>query len=159
MQLAPEDQGNGEFKWRPNTIAKKTKDLPFSMAIPGGRHLMEELFAFEFDIEQLVAGCIVAQKWGQLPQVPESSFNEDQLVRLAGEPVNGGTWSESLSNIKKRPAAIKCFLAQYLFRRMDPLCNVEENLLPPEIATLYQQLYKIAGPLEHNPHRGKRAGM
>ncbi|UPL02113.1 hypothetical protein LCI18_013047 [Fusarium solani-melongenae] len=80
------------------------------------------------------------------PDVPESLFNESELVHLAGEPINGGTWSQSISNVSTRVPTIRCFLAQVLLKRMQPTCPVDDCLLPPEISSCYQlvcQVYDI----------------
>ena len=99
----------------------------------------------DFDIDGFVANYVtgIPSMPNKMLPVEETFFDEDQLVRLAGEPINGGTWSESISNLETRPGAIKCFLAQFFFKRMDPLSDVEENLLPPEISTFYQLVHWV----------------
>jgi hypothetical protein len=77
------------------------------------------------------------------PDVPESLFDESELVRLAGEPVNGGTWSQSISNVSTRDPAIRCFLAQVVYKRMQPTCPVDDCLLPPEISSCYQLVCRV----------------
>lgn len=147
----------GVLKWKPNPAYKETKSLIIHMTpLSGGNQAIDNATLFSFDIDQLVRCSLEDRIWpNRLPRVPESDFDEDELVRLAGEPVNGGTWSESISNRKTRGAAIRCFLAQVIFKRMDPFCEIEETLLPPEIATAYQLLDPHAGvPLGENPSRG-----
>lgn len=77
------------------------------------------------------------------PDVPESLFDESELVRLAGEPVNGGTWSQSISNVSTRDPAIRCFLAQVVYKRMQPTCPVDDCLLPPEVSSCYQLVCRV----------------
>ncbi|KAM5346960.1 hypothetical protein ACJ41O_009965 [Fusarium nematophilum] len=127
-----------DFPLQSAPIEKDTKDLS-ARIIP--LNSVEEGVRFHRHIDNLVDNFIRGMyDASPMPSIPDSTFDEDQLVRLAGEPVNGGTWSESISSLETRPRAIKCFLAQLLFRRMDPHCPVDENLLPPEIAACYQLL-------------------
>ncbi|UPL02560.1 hypothetical protein LCI18_013494 [Fusarium solani-melongenae] len=80
----------------------------------------------------------INSRYREQPLVSPSIFDEDELVRLAGEPANGGTWSKTISNVVTRGAAIRCFLAQLIFKRMHPSCPVQESLLAPEISSCYQ---------------------
>ncbi|RSM05203.1 hypothetical protein CEP52_006408 [Fusarium oligoseptatum] len=82
---------------------------------------VEATVYFEQLIEGFANACLV-RGFRDPPHVPESFFDEDELVRLAGDPKNGGTWSASISNIATR----------------DPYCPPQESLLPPEIAGCYQ---------------------
>ncbi|KAJ4310330.1 hypothetical protein N0V84_011013 [Fusarium piperis] len=92
---------------------------------------------------------------GRQPDVPESLFDESELVRLAGKPVNGGTWSQSIGNISTRVPAMACFLAQVMFKRMQPTCPVHECLLPPEISSCYQLLCRVY----ENPRRARTVAV
>ncbi|UPK96305.1 hypothetical protein LCI18_007240 [Fusarium solani-melongenae] len=96
-----------------------------------------EVVEFEDFISSFTKTCIKPPFRPQ-PLVPESLFDENELVRLAGKPANGGTWSASISNTATRASAVKCFLAQLTFKRMNPNCPPQECLLPPEIASCYQ---------------------
>lgn len=96
-----------------------------------------ETVEFETFISSFAETCIETPFRPQ-PLVPESLFDEHELVRLAGKPINGGTWSASISNTATRAAAVKCFLAQFIFKRMQPRCPPQESLLPPEISSCYQ---------------------
>ncbi|KAM6523195.1 hypothetical protein FSOLCH5_003813 [Fusarium solani] len=107
-----------------------------------------EVVEFEDFISSFTETCIEAPFRPQ-PLVPENLFDENELVRLAGKPINGGTWSASISNTATRASAVKCFLAQFIFKRMQPRCPPQECLLPPEIASCYQF---ICVPHD-NPHR------
>ncbi|WAO86283.1 Hypothetical protein NCS54_00355500 [Fusarium falciforme] len=96
-----------------------------------------EVVEFEDFISSFTETCIETPFRPQ-PLVPESLFDENELVCMAGKPVNGGTWSASISNTATRASAVKCFLAQLIFKRMNPNCPPQECLLPPEIASCYQ---------------------
>lgn len=149
----------GVLKWRPNPPYKNIKSLICHMSPVMGRDAIHDATLFHFDIDQLVTGCLESYYFtNRMPQVQESDFDEDQLARLAGEPVNGGTWSELISNRKTRGPAVRCFLAQIIFKRIHPLSDIEETLLPLEIATMYQLLDRVVGPLKENPTRGERMG-
>lgn len=105
-------------------------------------HEIKQGVGFEDDLrilaESFIDGCHREQ-----PHVSPSIFNEDELVRLAGEPANGGTWSEAISDVATRGAAVRCFLAQLIFKRMHPSCPVQESLLAPEISSCYQLVCRI----------------
>ncbi|PNP84740.1 hypothetical protein FNYG_01834 [Fusarium nygamai] len=73
-----------------------------------------------------------------VPTIERSLFNDDELVRLAGNPPEGDTWSELICDRDTRYYAIWNFLIRLLYRRMDPDCNVEDCLLPPEVSTCFQ---------------------
>lgn len=148
----------GKPKWKPNPPAHDVKNLPYRMRPMQFGTCIHEVLPFEFSIDQMVLQCIIGHDGTgyQMPQVPPSIFSDDELNRLAGDPVNGGTWSESLSNLKTRGGAVRCFLAQVLFKHMDPHCNAEEGLLPTEIAALYQLLDHQVGPFKPEPTESER---
>ncbi|KAM5348915.1 hypothetical protein ACJ41O_008738 [Fusarium nematophilum] len=129
----------------------RVRNLPERMSPFGSARQIETHSVGRWELDSHVSSFILGD---QHPSpIPESVFDEDQLVSLAGEPVNGGTWSGSFSNAATRRPAMKCFLAQVLFRRMDPLCAVEENLLPPEISTFYQYIFRLEKAWSDNAAR------
>lgn len=147
----------GVLKWKPNPASKHVKCLVSHMFPVHGKEAIKSATPFHHFIRQLVWGVLEdVDHPDRMPQISESAFDESQLVRLAGEPVNGGTWSKSISTRKTRGAALQCFLAQLIFRRIDPLGSVEETLLPPEIAAMYQLLHRIVGPRKDDPTRFQR---
>ncbi|KAI8655926.1 hypothetical protein NCS55_01246100 [Fusarium keratoplasticum] len=89
------------------------------------------------------AELFFGHRFQRKPDAPESLFNESELVHLAGEPINGGTWSQSISNVSTRVPTIRCFLAQVIFKRMQPTCPVDDCLLPPEISSCYQLVCRV----------------
>ncbi|KAM0417484.1 hypothetical protein ACHAPT_012548 [Fusarium lateritium] len=128
--------------YEPNPIWKNCMSLPQHIEPMRGPKCVHQVCSFEHRIEQFGALYIrVARE--AATSVPEALFDEDQLVRLAGGPANGGTWSESISNPLKRRGAVMCFLAQVLYKRMHPRCGVEESLLPPEVSTCYHYLNQL----------------
>ncbi|KAF5617935.1 hypothetical protein F52700_12417 [Fusarium sp. NRRL 52700] len=80
--------------------------------------------------------------------IEQSSFNNDELVRLAGNPPEGDTWSELICDRDTRYYAIWNFIIRLLYKRMDPDCNVEDCLLPPEVSTCFQFI-----PRRQDEHR------
>ncbi|KAI8721696.1 hypothetical protein NCS52_00311800 [Fusarium sp. LHS14.1] len=113
-----------------------------------------EAVEFERDIKRFAEMCIEAPFRPQ-PPVPESLFDENELVRLAGKPINGGTWSASISNTATRASAVKCFLAQFVFKRIHPNCPPQDCLLPPEVASCYQ----LINVPHNNPGRDDLLGI
>ncbi|RSL59293.1 hypothetical protein CEP53_005838, partial [Fusarium sp. AF-6] len=107
------------------------------MLLMCGLEDVEDAVYFERLIKGFARECLI-HSYRQPPPVPESLFDEDELVRLAGKPFNGDTWSASISNIATRALAVRCFLAQFVLKRLDPYCLPQESLLPPEIAGCYQ---------------------
>ena len=97
-----------------------------------------------------IACTYIAKAFVDQKDVPTSAFDENKLVALAGDPANGGTWSEALSNKDLRGRAVKCFLAQVAFKRMHPSCCIEETLLPHDVAVCYRKV------LECRSSDGKR---
>ncbi|KAJ4263109.1 hypothetical protein NW762_006728 [Fusarium torreyae] len=107
---------------------------------------IDETVGFEVLVESFVGNLIVGNgRPSQKPTVDKSVFDEEELVRLAGEPVDGGTWAELISNVDTRYCAVNCFLVQLLYKRMDPNCNAQECLLPPEITNCYQLINTLKG--------------
>lgn len=103
---------------------------------------LKEAVHFDHSIEGF-ATSFFGRRFQPKPDVSESLFDESELVRLAGEPTNGGTWSKSISNVSTRVPAIRCFLAQVAFKRMQPTCPVDDCLLPPEISSCYQLVCRV----------------
>lgn len=151
-QRTPNPNG-GAPKWKPNSPRQVVKNIPYRMRPMCFGDCLHEVLPFEFSIDQMVGQCIIGHDGTghRMPQVSPSIFSDDELNRLAGDPVNGGTWSESLSNLETRGGAVRCFIAQVLFKHMDPLCNAEEGLLPTEIAALHQLIYADVGPFKPEP--------
>jgi hypothetical protein len=102
----------------------------------------KEAVNFDHDLEGF-ATFFFGRRFQRKPDVSESLFNESELVRLAGEPINGGTWSKSISNVSTRVPAIRCVLAQVIFKRMQPTCPVDDCLLPPKISSCYQLVCRV----------------
>ncbi|KAJ4310310.1 hypothetical protein N0V84_011027 [Fusarium piperis] len=121
---------------RPDPVRDTVRRFPARMDTLQGLGDIREAVHFENCIRSLVDLFKLPQHCQ--PHVPESLFDEDELVRLAGKPINGGTWSESISNKATRASALKCFLAQFIFKRINPNGPPQESLLPPEIASCYQ---------------------
>ncbi|KAI8713365.1 hypothetical protein NCS52_01280800 [Fusarium sp. LHS14.1] len=103
---------------------------------------LEEAESFEYQFRNFTWVFFGRGLHGK-PDVPESLFDESELVRLAGEPVNGGTWSQSISNVSTRDPAIRCFLAQVVYKRMQPTCPVDDCLLTPEVSSCYQIVCRV----------------
>lgn len=131
---------------RPDAVKYIVRHFPVRMDPLQSLPEVAESVAFERWISSYTETYFDSHR-GEQPLVPESLFDEDKLVCLAGEPVNGGTWSASISDVVTRTSAIKCFLAQIMFKRMDPKCPPQEGLLPPEISSCYQFVY----PPHENP--------
>ncbi|CAM1501967.1 Fc.00g039510.m01.CDS01 [Cosmosporella sp. VM-42] len=72
--------------------------------------------------------------------VPFNDFQEDQLVALAGESNAGDTWIARLADANTRPNALRCFVAQVVFRSMDLDYDPAWSLLPPGVVNSYRQI-------------------
>ncbi|KAJ4216677.1 hypothetical protein NW759_009250 [Fusarium solani] len=134
---APRDPAS----WR-NPITNSHRTLPDRVDDFTTLHEIRQGVGFEYDLRIFVENFIDSRHREQ-PRVSPSIFNEDELVRLAGEPANGGTWSETIFNVATRGAAVRCFLAQHIFKRMHPSCPVQESLIAPEISSCYQLVCRI----------------
>ncbi|KAM0417152.1 hypothetical protein ACHAPT_012860 [Fusarium lateritium] len=130
-----------------NSIRESARTLPERIWPLKSADAISEGVYFEAYLNTLVGGIADSRQRAR-PHIPPSIFDEDELVRLAGEPINGGTWSESISNLITRVPAVTCFLAQIMFKRMHPSCPVQESLLPPEISSCYQLVCRIYGNLK-----------
>ena len=73
-------------------------------------------------------------------KVPYSDFQEDQLIALAGEANAGDTWTARLSDSNTRSTGLRCFIAQIVFRSMDPDYDPAWSLLPPGVVASYAQI-------------------
>ncbi|KAF9765417.1 hypothetical protein IL306_002293 [Fusarium sp. DS 682] len=82
------------------------------------------------------------------PTVERSAFDDKELVRLAGEPPEGETWSELICDLDTRHYALCTFLLRVIYRRMHPTYDIQECLLPPEVSSCYQFI-----PLRHIKQR------
>ncbi|RSL41464.1 hypothetical protein CEP51_016583 [Fusarium floridanum] len=145
------------YKVPPNrAIIRPTQTLPTGLVLPPdairemniGVHELASVQDLKDadDLDYVLEGFATfffGRRFQRKPDVPESLFQELELVRLAGEPINGGTWSQSISNVSTRVPAIRCFLAQVIFRRMQPTCPVDECLLPPEVSSCYQLVCQV----------------
>ncbi|EXM02312.1 hypothetical protein FOIG_06572 [Fusarium odoratissimum NRRL 54006] len=128
----------------PNPITESHRELAFRVIeVCGPDGIRENVAGFECLIENLFmdlvyGGVDPAITPGIMPTVERSSFNDQELVRLAGDPPEGETWSELICDRDTRFYAIWTFLNRFLYRRMDPNCNVEECLLPLEVSSCFQ---------------------
>ncbi|KAI8656809.1 hypothetical protein NCS56_01286000 [Fusarium sp. Ph1] len=118
------------------------KEINIGMHELGSADELKEADDFEYDFWCFTKSFFGRGRHGE-PDVPESLFDESELVRLAGEPINGGTWSQSISNVSTRVPATRCFLAQVIYKRMQPTCLVDDCLLPPEISSCYQLVCRV----------------
>ncbi|KAH7246908.1 hypothetical protein B0J15DRAFT_551902 [Fusarium solani] len=121
-------------------VENKWNDLSTRPDTLRGPKAISENVGFEYGIERFVGGCIIGlgDPADRGKPVPESIFDENQLIQLAGEPANGATWSGFISNPDTRALAITCFLSRVLYRRMNPFEDVEKCLLAPEITACYR---------------------
>ncbi|KAJ4329042.1 hypothetical protein N0V84_000392 [Fusarium piperis] len=128
--------------WEINPIERKRKNLTFRIEPLCSPKQISENVGFEYYIESFVSNVIIGRRnpADRRKPIEESIFDENQLIQLAGEPANGDTWSGFISNPDTRALAIACLLSRILYRRMSPLCDVEECLLAPEITTCYRLL-------------------
>ncbi|KAM6509164.1 hypothetical protein FSOLCH5_012153 [Fusarium solani] len=100
---APRDPAS----WR-NPITNSHRTLPDRVDDFTTLHEIRQGVGFEYDLRIFVENFIDSRHREQ-PRVSPSIFNEDELVRLAGEPANGGTWSETIFNVATRGAAVRDF--------------------------------------------------
>ncbi|KAL6354773.1 hypothetical protein LRP88_12118 [Fusarium phalaenopsidis] len=136
------------------------KEINIGMHELGSADELKEADDFEYDFWCFTKSFFGRGRHGE-PDVPESLFDESELVRLAGEPINGGTWSQSISNVSTRVPATRCFLAQVIYKRMQPTCLVDDCLLPPEISSCYQLVCRVydiprSKPFEEGDPRKER---
>ncbi|EXL47207.1 hypothetical protein FOCG_11429 [Fusarium oxysporum f. sp. radicis-lycopersici 26381] len=128
----------------PNPITESHRELAFRViTVCGPDGIRENVAGFEFLVENLFmdlfyGGVDPAITPIIIPTAERSSFNDQELVRLAGDPPEGETWSQLICDRDTRLYAIWTFLNRLIYRRMDPNCNVEECLLPPEASSCYQ---------------------
>lgn len=101
---------------------------------------ISNIVGFEYGITAIVSSFIIGVRDppDRGKPIQESIFDENQLIRLAGEPANGDTWSGFISNPDTRALAIVCFLSRVLYKRMNPREHVDECLLAPEITACYR---------------------
>ncbi|EWG47290.1 hypothetical protein FVEG_07435 [Fusarium verticillioides 7600] len=126
----------------PNPITESHRELAHRVIdVCGPKGISENVEGFECLIESFCRNLIYGHGnvyTVSVPTIERSLFNDDELVRLAGDPPEGDTWSELICDRDTRYYAIWNFLVRLLYRRMDPDCNVEECLLPPEVSTCFQ---------------------
>ncbi|KAF4960974.1 hypothetical protein FGADI_624 [Fusarium gaditjirri] len=128
----------------PNPITEPHRELAHrTISVCGPNGINENVEGFECLIEHLFerlvyGGVNPAITPNRMPIVQRSSFNDKELVRLAGDPPEGETWSELICDRDTRFYALWVFTIRFLYRRMDPNCNVEECLLPPEVSSCFQ---------------------
>ncbi|KAM0417146.1 hypothetical protein ACHAPT_012853 [Fusarium lateritium] len=127
-----------------NPIERKRRNLAFRIDPLAGTTQISKHVTFEYRIRTFVSNYILGLP-GRGKPIQESLFDEHELVRLAGEPANGGTWSGYISNLDTRCEAVASWLSRAMYRRMDPACPVEECLLPPEITTCYRAMIGYEG--------------
>ncbi|KAI8713369.1 hypothetical protein NCS52_01281200 [Fusarium sp. LHS14.1] len=138
-----------------NPITNSHRTLSDRVEVFRTVHQISQGVDFEKKLRTFVENFIINSHHREQPRVSPSIFDEEELVRLAGEPANGGTWSETISNVATRGAAVKCFLAQLIFKRMHPSCPLQESLLAPEISSCYQLVCRIY----QNPGRENIIGV
>ncbi|KAL9572450.1 hypothetical protein ACKAV7_003283 [Fusarium commune] len=91
-----------------------------------------------------------------MPTIERSMFDDQELIRLAGNPPEGQKWSELISDRDTRYYAIWTFLIRLIYKRMHPTYNkvpcgdynlsdtgyptrdIQECLLPPEVSSCFQ---------------------
>ncbi|SCO14132.1 uncharacterized protein FFNC_07520 [Fusarium fujikuroi] len=125
----------------PNPITESHRELAHRVIPVWGPEEIEENVGFECLIEGFCDNLIYGHgnvHTTSVPTIERSSFNDDELARLAGNPPEGDTWSELICDRDTRYYAIWNFLIRLLYRRMNPDCNVEDCLLPPEVSTCFQ---------------------
>ncbi|KAG9497696.1 hypothetical protein J7337_010564 [Fusarium musae] len=125
----------------PNPITEPHRELAHRIIPVWGPKEIDQNVGFECLIESFGRNLIYGHGnvyTVSVPTIERSLFNDDELVRLAGDPPEGDTWSELICDRDTRYYAIWNFLVRLLYRRMDPDCNVEECLLPPEVSTCFQ---------------------
>ncbi|KAF5579948.1 hypothetical protein FPCIR_10777 [Fusarium pseudocircinatum] len=125
----------------PNPITESHRELAHRIETVCGPKGIGENVGFECLVENYCDTLIYGfgtLTTATLPTIERSLFNDDELARLAGNPPEGDTWSELICDRETRHYAIWNFLIRLLYRRMDPDCNVEDCLLPPEVSTCFQ---------------------
>ncbi|KAF5545608.1 hypothetical protein FMEXI_5997 [Fusarium mexicanum] len=126
----------------PNPITESHRELAHRIIdVRGPKGIGENVEGFECLTESFCNNLIYGLgtvTTASMSTIERSSFNDDELVRLAGNPPEGDTWSELICDRDTRYYAVWNFLIRLLYRRMDPDCNVEECLLPPEVSTCFQ---------------------
>ncbi|KAM5356550.1 hypothetical protein ACJ41O_003196 [Fusarium nematophilum] len=131
---------------------------PFSWRVtPLQSYSLTENVFFDGYIEDW-ASNFFKRSFTEAKDVPQSIFDEEGLVALAGPPVNGGTWSEALARSEERHRSMRCFIAQAIFKHIHPGCSPEMTLLPPEIVTCYQWLESESTCHSKQKH-GRSAGV
>ncbi|KAF5631631.1 uncharacterized protein FTJAE_7832 [Fusarium tjaetaba] len=125
----------------PNPITEPHRELAHRIIPVWGPKEIDQNVGFECLVENFCSNLIYGHGnvyTVSVPTIERSLFNDDELVRLAGNPPEGDTWSELICDRDTRYYAIWNFLVRLLYRRMDPDCDVEECLLPPEVSTCLQ---------------------
>lgn len=64
-------------------------------------------------------------------------LDERQLGALVEDAGRGRMWADLLINPEKRDIVLRAFVANVIFKRIDPNGNAMTTLLPPEVATCY----------------------
>ncbi|KAG5786957.1 hypothetical protein H9Q69_013974 [Fusarium xylarioides] len=142
----------------PNPITwqhRKLHERLYTVVGPKGIH---ENVGYERFIENLALKLVYG---GQnpaieptiMPTIDRSMFDDRELIRLAGNPPEGQTWSELISDRDTRYYAIWTFLIRLIYKRMHPTYNkvpsgdynlshtghltrdMQECLLPPEVTS------------------------
>ncbi|KAF9773944.1 hypothetical protein IL306_008157 [Fusarium sp. DS 682] len=139
----PEARSIQDQMMNPNPITEQHRRLSARVIAIVGPKGIDENVGFEFFIKHLALNLVYG---GQdpaitptiMPTIERSMFNDQELVRLAGEPPEGETWSELISDRDTRYYAVWTFLVRLLYKRMDPAHDVQECLLPPEVSSCYQ---------------------
>jgi hypothetical protein len=145
----------------PNPITSPHRKLHERIGEIVGPKGMNENVGFEHFIKFLALKLVYggqnpAIKPTIMPTIERSKFDDQELIRLAGNPPEGQTWSELISDRDTRYYAIWTFLIRLLYKRMHPthnkvLCgdyklsatghptrDIEECLLPPEVSSCFQ---------------------
>jgi len=95
-------------------------------------HLKQEMLSFETSIKNYV------DNFYHNKALPANQvLDERQLGALVEDASRGRMWADLLINPEKRDIALRAFVANVIFMRIDPNGSAITTLLPPEVVTCY----------------------